>query len=40
MSRQVDPHKLFATQTAFSALDVETGEDISEEEVIEEPGET
>jgi len=37
MNRQTDPHNLFATQTAFSALNVESGEDTAEEEIAEEP---
>ena len=37
MNRQTDPRNLFVTQTAFSALNVESGEDTAEEEVAEEP---
>lgn len=37
MTRQTDPRNLFATHTAFSALNVESGEDTAEEEIAEEP---
>ncbi|KAF5354918.1 hypothetical protein D9756_005325 [Leucocoprinus leucothites] len=38
MSRQTDPRSLFTSHTAFSALDIESGED-TDEEVEEEPEE-
>ncbi|KXN92449.1 Putative phosphatidate cytidylyltransferase [Leucoagaricus sp. SymC.cos] len=36
MSRQTDPRNLFATQTAFSALHVESGEESEEEVQVEQ----
>jgi len=37
MNRQTGSRNPFATQTGFSALSIESGEDTVEEEVVEEP---